>query len=141
MLGISPLTPSVLGKLTVAQMVQRFPTFYETLRVIIVFASVYILPCPQPGESSPCPHSCILRFYFNIIVPSILNSPTSALQVFRIKSCIHYPFLPRVLHALSTWTVPLKLNTSRLLFIYTILSPPLNHQLCSFNLWNQSRCL
>jgi hypothetical protein len=55
----------------------------------------------------PCLHSCCLATpwsnplqYYRPIHTLI---PTFALQVFRVKWCIHYPFLPCVLHALSTW--------------------------------------
>jgi len=54
-----PYTPRsrvLLEKLTRSQLVQKFPAFCGTRRYMIAFTSAANCPCPEPVQSSPCPH-------------------------------------------------------------------------------------
>jgi hypothetical protein len=47
---------TVLEKLTVPQIVKKFPAFYGTRRFITAFTNSPTCPYPEPDQSSPCPH-------------------------------------------------------------------------------------
>ena len=59
-----------LQKLTVPQVVKKFPTFYR----IWMFITIY--PYPEPGKSSPSPPTLLYwdLIYFNIILPPTSRS-------------------------------------------------------------------
>jgi hypothetical protein len=50
----TPCCKVLLEKLTVSQLVKKFPTFYGTRMFITVFKALATCPYPEPDQSSPC---------------------------------------------------------------------------------------
>jgi hypothetical protein len=79
-LSITPSSRDLLEKLTVAQLVMKFPAFYGTWRFIAMSQVPDKGAHPKPDESNPHPHTLRLS---NVVLPSIpKSSKWFSLQVF-----------------------------------------------------------
>jgi len=93
---------SFLKKLTVTQLVKKFPTFYGTWGIITTFTkashmSLSWARCVQSTPSHPISQRSILILSSHLFLGLLSGL---FLQVFWPKFCTHFSFLPCMLHAL-----------------------------------------
>jgi hypothetical protein len=99
---LNPYSRVLLEKLTISQLVKKFPAFYGTLEPEGSLPHSQVpatCPYPEPAQSSPYPH--ILNIHLNIILPSMPGSPQWSLSFrFPHQNPAHTSLLPPyVLHA------------------------------------------
>jgi hypothetical protein len=59
---LTPRSRVLPEKLTGPQLLKKFPEFYENRRFVITFTTArHTCPCPEPDQSTPCPHPTTLR--------------------------------------------------------------------------------
>ena len=89
-------------KLTVPQLVQKFPAFYWTRMFITAFTKPATCAYFEPGQSSPCSPSHIMKIHFNIILPSMprVFQVASFSQVSPPNPCMQLPSPSYVLNGL-----------------------------------------
>jgi hypothetical protein len=87
----------LLGRLTVTQLLNKFPAFYGMQHLIATFTNQpldQILSNMNPVNALP---SFSFKIHFSIILPPI-SPVASSLQVFQLKFCMHFPYTPSVLY-------------------------------------------
>jgi hypothetical protein len=72
---LTPRSRGLLAKLTVSQLVKKFPTFYGTRRLITAFTRARHLSLSWASSIQSMPLSHFLKVHFNIILPSTPGSP------------------------------------------------------------------
>ena len=78
--SLTPHSTVLLEKLTVSQLVNKFPTFYGTRRFITTFKSAHKLYHSRL-DPDHTPTSYFLKLHLNIILPSMPQSPKWTLSL------------------------------------------------------------
>ena len=100
---LTPCSTVLLEKLTVPQLIKKFPTFYGTRRFITV-----IHKCPPPGtypepaRSSPTLTSHFLKIHLNIILHLRLSLPSGLFLLGFPTKTLYKPLFSSPIHATCT---------------------------------------
>ena len=91
---IIPWSRVLIEKLTGAQLVKKFPTFYGPQKFITAFTEPATCPYPEPDEPSPYPpQSHTLKFHFDVILLSDVPGAKNFLGFRCTKGSVQVPGL------------------------------------------------
>jgi hypothetical protein len=100
---LTPWSRGFLEKLTVSQLVKKFPHFMEPEGSLPHSQEPATCPYPEPAQSSPCPPSHFFKIHSILSSHLCLGLTSGRLPlVSPPKSCMHLSFPPYVLHAPHT---------------------------------------
>jgi hypothetical protein len=77
---LTPCSRALLEKLTVPQLVKKFPAFYGSRRFITAFTRARHLPLSWASSIQSMPAFYFLKIHFNFTLPPTSGSPKSSLR-------------------------------------------------------------